>query len=269
MRYVSATAALAVLIGLAALLAGDRTAQAADKDKWGTIKGRIIFDGKPPARTEVVGLKGHQDERHCRSKGKLLTEEWVVDPKTKGVQWTLVWLAPDPDSGQKDLPIHPDLKKVPKKPAVMDQPCCQFIPHFLAMREGQTWVIKNSAPVKHNVRYQGHPLFNKGENVTIAPGEKHEVSGAKALKAQKLPLSVNCDLHKWMNARVAVFKHPYFAVTKADGSFEIKNAPVGTYRLFVWHEAIGYRGGEKGAEGEKITIKPGVNKLKDLTIKPE
>jgi hypothetical protein len=72
-----------------------------------------------------------------------------------------------------------------------------------------------------------------------------------------------------MSARVAVFKHPYFAVTKADGSFEIKNAPVGTFRLFVWHEAIGYRGGEKGAEGEKITIKPGVNKLTDLKIKPE
>jgi hypothetical protein len=270
MRYVSITATLAVLAGLAVLAAGDPTARAADKDKWGTIKGKIIFDGKPPAQGEVVGLKGHDDEKHCRSKGELLTEDWVVDPKTKGVQWVLVWLAPDPASEEKTLPIHPSLAKVPSKAAVMDQPCCKFIPHVLALREGQTWVIKNSSPVKHNVNYVGHPRFNKGENVVISPGDKHVVDGAKALKAQKLPLSVSCNLHKWMNARVAVFAHPYFAVTKKDGSFEIKNAPAGTFRLFVWQESMGYRGGEKGADGEKITIKPGgVTDLGKLKIKPE
>src|SRR5262249_45301849 len=104
MRYVSIVAVLAAVTGLAVFLAGDRPVEAADKAKWGTIKGKVIFDGKPPAPGEVVGLKGHMDEKHCRSEGDLVTEDWVVDPKTNGVQWVLVWLAPDADSGQETLP---------------------------------------------------------------------------------------------------------------------------------------------------------------------
>jgi hypothetical protein len=267
MRYVSIAAALAAVTGLAVLLVGDRPVQAAQKDKWGTIKGKVVFDGKPPAPGEVVGLKGHMDEKHCRSEGALVTEDWVVDPKTNGVQWVLVWLAPDPDSGEETLPIHPSLAKVPDKPAVTDQPCCKFIPHVLAMREGQTWLVKNSSPTKHNVNYVGNPRYNKGENFIIESKASREIKG---LKAQKLPITLRCDLHKWMNGRIAIFNHPYFAVTKKDGSFEIKKAPAGTYRLFVWQESVGYRGGEKGADGEKITIKAdGVTDLGKLKIKPE
>jgi hypothetical protein len=242
------------LAGLATLLAEDSSARAADKDRWGTIKGKILFDGKPPAREKIKGVRG-----------PIHDETWTVDPKSRGVRWTLVWLAPDPATGKRTLPIYPDPAQKVEKPAVMDMPRSQFVPHVLAMREGQTWVVKNSSGNAHAVRYVGHPLFNKDQTVILQAGKKVEV----VLKAQKLPLTVSCALHKWMRAYVAVFKHPYFAVTKAGGSFEIKNAPVGTFRLFVWHEAIGYCGGEKGAEGMKITIKPGVNTLKDLKIKPE
>jgi hypothetical protein len=266
MRYLVIAAALAVLAALTPGPAG-RQAQAAGKAQgWGTVKGVIVFDGTPPVMGKV-DTQGNNDPKKCKKVADIYKENWVVNPKNKGVQWTFVWLAPDPANGNKTLPIHPDLKKVPKEPAVMDQPCCQFIPHCLGIREGQTWLVKNSAPFSHNVRYVGHPLYNKGESVIIPAGKSHEVKG---LKAQPLPLTVNCDLHKWMNARIAVFNHPYFAVTKADGSFEIKKAPAGKYRLFVWHESVGYRGGEKGADGEPITIKAsGVTNLGNLKIKPE
>jgi hypothetical protein len=240
---------------LGALLAAEPSVRAADKDKWGTIKGKIRFDGKPPARKKIIGVRGPA----------IYDETWVVDPKTRGVRWTLIWLAPDPAKGKKTLPIPPDTAQEEKKLVVMDMTRTQFVPHVQAMTEGQTWVVRNSSANAQSVNYVGHPLFNKGATVIINAGKKVEVN----LKAQKLPLTVNSVLQKWMRAYVAVFKHPYFAVTKADGSFEIKNAPVGTFRLFVWHEAIGYCGGEEGAKGEKITIKPGVNKLKDLKIKPD
>ena len=42
-----------------------------------------------------------------------------------------------------------------------------------------------------------------------------------------------------MNAYVNVVPHPFFAVTKDDGSFEIKGLPEGTYTLELWHERLG------------------------------
>ena len=42
-----------------------------------------------------------------------------------------------------------------------------------------------------------------------------------------------------MNAYVNVVPHPFFAVTKDDGSFEIKGLPAGSYTLELWHERLG------------------------------
>lgn len=42
--------------------------------------------------------------------------------------------------------------------------------------------------------------------------------------------------HAWPRAYIAVFDHPYFAVTSPAGSFTIDGVPPGTYTLRVWHE---------------------------------
>ncbi|HEY2066281.1 MAG TPA: carboxypeptidase regulatory-like domain-containing protein [Gemmatimonadaceae bacterium] len=42
--------------------------------------------------------------------------------------------------------------------------------------------------------------------------------------------------HPWVHGYVAVFDHPYFAVTKPDGSFSIDGVPPGKYTLVAWHE---------------------------------
>src|SRR5262249_51376911 len=157
------------------------------------------------------------------------------NPKNQGVRWAIVSLAPPPE--MKALPIHPDLQPLPKTGVEIDQPCCAFIPHVVAMRQGQDLTIKNSAAFLHNANLAGSPKAgNTGFNVAIASGGKHVAAG---LKAQKLPINLSCTVHPWMNARIGVFDHPYFAVTDADGKFEIKNAPAGTYRIRVWHEKNG------------------------------
>jgi len=38
---------------------------------------------------------------------------------------------------------------------------------------------------------------------------------------------------------VGVVTNPYFAVSGADGSFEIPNVPAGKYTLEAWHEQLG------------------------------
>ena len=39
-----------------------------------------------------------------------------------------------------------------------------------------------------------------------------------------------------MKAWVMVADHPYFAVTDANGNFEINNVPDGTYEVMFWQE---------------------------------
>jgi hypothetical protein len=55
-----------------------------------------------------------------------------------------------------------------------------------------------------------------------------------------------------MAAYVGVLPHPYFAVSKADGTFEIKGLPPGTYTVEAWHEKFGTRE-QKVTVGEKQT----------------
>jgi hypothetical protein len=48
-----------------------------------------------------------------------------------------------------------------------------------------------------------------------------------------------CDVHGWMAAYGGVVEHPFFAVTSADGKYEITGLPAGTYTIEAWHERFG------------------------------
>jgi hypothetical protein len=45
--------------------------------------------------------------------------------------------------------------------------------------------------------------------------------------------------HDWPTAYLAVFDHPYFAVTAPNGTFSIDSVPPGSYTLVAWHERTG------------------------------
>ncbi len=227
-------------------------ASAVRAEGWGTIKGQVVWGGGEVPKP--VKLDVNKDQEHCLSKGPIFKEEYVVNPKNKGVRWTVVYLM-SADGFNKDIPIHPSLKEIKTKVVELDQPCCKFEPHVLAMREGQTLLVKNSAPVSHNVNITGGA---KGPNLNpiLPPGGKIKVED---IKARNLPITVACNIHPWMGGRIFVLKNPYFAVTDEDGKFEIKNAPAGDFRVVIWQEGMGWVVGDKTPNrmGRKITIKNG------------
>ena len=59
----------------------------------------------------------------------------------------------------------------------------------------------------------------------------------------------------------------YFAVTDADGKFEIKNAPAGKCRLLAWKDGAGWLTGDR--KGREITIKANGTVEMSLTAKPD
>jgi len=229
-----------------ALTAGSARAQ------WGTVKGQVVFEGPIPAK---VKANVDKDQAHCLAGGPIFLDEYVIDEKTRGVRWAIVWLQDAKDPKAK-LKVHPSLAKAPATLAI-DQPMCKFEPRVLGIREGTTLVVKNSAPVPHNTNIIGGPL---GPNINPIIPPKGQVEVPKIV-ARPRPIPYSCSIHGWMKGYIWAFNHPYFAVTDEKGNFEIKNAPAGKYRLVVWQETNGWVAGDKGQEPSKngmaITIPGG------------
>lgn len=246
--FLSSLTALAML----AIHAGPSSAQ---NGNWGTIKGQITWRGKvipPPA---VLKLNpANQAVPGCIAANKNMPppdETWIVNPKNKGIKNTFVWLV---DAGNKPLPIHPNLLAIPAKPVEIDQPACHFVPHALALRDGQVLLVNNGANFQHNFKYAGSPnLANNNGNILIPAGGRVPIK----LQADRLPIKIECTIHPWMNGWVRVFNHPYFAVTDDDGNFEIKDAPAGNFNLMIWHESAGWRNGAAGKNGMPVNVKAG------------
>jgi hypothetical protein len=131
------------------------------------------------------------------------------------------------------------------------------------MREGQVLIGKNSAPIPHNMNWTGG-ADNPGNNKIIPAGTQIDIDD---LVASPRPIIVSCNIHPWMRAYVRVFNHPYFAVTDADGKFEMKNAPAGKYHIVMWHEGVGWVNG--GKNGEAIEIPANGTVEAKGQVKPE
>ncbi len=240
---------------------------------WGSLSGRVLYKGVPPKPADITDkMKIHADKACCLGgKGlELVDNTWIVDPKTMGVANVLIYLkAPT----GKYFPIHVADKKRADT-VVLDQPHCMFDPHVLALYPsyfdgekqvptGQKFIVKNSAPVPHNTRATGNATKpNNSFNINLPPGGELP----KLLEPQPLPILINCDIHPWMGARIGVYEHPYFAVTKSDGTFEIPRVPAGaTVTVMGWHEDVGY---VPGKEGKQVEIKQGKNEVEfDVTKK--
>lgn len=202
---------------------------------WGTVRGRIVFgDDTIPERQPIDMGRFKVDADACLKRFPLLREDWVVNKDNKGVRWTFVWLAQEPILRREKLAIHDDLKKAPETEVVIDTPCYAFVPHAVALREGQVLVIQQSGDIRHNVNVQGLDVAEAGR-LLDDPSKPQRVK----LRSSPQPMKLGCNVHPWMIGIVRVFDHPYFAITDESGRFEIKQAPAGKYRLMVWHESAG------------------------------
>ncbi len=119
-------------------------------------------------------------------------------------------------------------------PVVLDQKGCRYVPHVVAVMTGGTVEFRNSDGTMHNI----HTMPQSNPAVDVSQGPK----GAPERKKFDTPeamMPVRCNNHPWMNAFINVSATPFFAVTDAEGHFEIKGLPPGTYTLAAVHEKMG------------------------------
>jgi hypothetical protein len=192
----------------------------------GALRGRVRFDGPRPSPKPVEISDGDCFAHHVRE--PILDESLVVSEKG-GLGGVIVAVTGGlPASARQDAP---------QAPARLSQRRCLFRPRVLTMTRGQALDVLNEDDTSHNVRC--NPRLN-------APFSFHQAPGAPAgevppLLAAESPLKITCELHPWMCAWIAVFSHPYHAVTDADGAFEIAGVPPGEVEVTFWHETLGER----------------------------
>ncbi len=219
---------LAVAVVVAAFARGGSAAPAA----LGTIKGRVVFDGTPPARPAV---DRSQDDVCARNK---TPGDDVIVGRGKGVKDVLVRLPVGAAGGAK----------APTKPVVIDQRGCMYVPHVVGVMAGQPLAIRNSDRTLHNVHTYdgGETLFNLGQPAGAKPIEQDPGVAAGGV------IRLACDVHPWMEAFAVVTDHPYFAVTGDDGAFTLR-VPPGTYQLEAWHPKLGTQKVEVVVKAGKTT----------------
>jgi hypothetical protein len=241
----------------------------------GTLKGKVTYDGTPPAPGDFKAQMEAQGDRVRCLMGDTKDPTWTVGAD-KGVKNVVVWLRPP---AGKYFQIPEDQQKPADPKVTIDQPFCAFEPHVVVLYPsfwdgksknqkptGQEFKVLNSAPMNHNTEWKGNSLFNSGKNEILQP-KKDMLIQAKACPPKRTGedlITLRCDIHKWMNAYAWAIDHPYAAVTKEDGSYEIKNIPGGAdVEIAYWHESFGTK-----PKTEKFSTKDGEN-TKDFTITKE
>src|ERR671938_1431429 len=203
----------------------------APKGDEGAITGKISLNGEAPAPSKIdMGA-----DANCAQKNPNAVAETVVAKDGK-LQNVFVYI--------KDGTLA-DGKKIgdfsfdtPTAEVKLDQNGCHYVPHVLGMQPNQKLVVTNSDPTTHNVHAipasgKGNEEWNEQQGPNAPPITTH------TFKRSEILVPIKCNIHNWMRAYIGVVKHPFFSVSKDDGSFEIKNVPPGTYTVVAWHEKYG------------------------------
>jgi len=203
------------------------------------IRGAVKFAGTIPAPKPVsMSADPSCSKQHA---GPVLNREVITDSKG-GLQNAVVFIA----GGLGDRTFD-----VPKDKVVISQKGCLYEPHVLVMRANQPLEVVNRDPTSHNIHPT--PANNREWNKAELPGAALE----EVFPREEIAIPVKCNIHPWMRGYIAVFKHPYFAVTREDGSFDLPSLPPGTYTVTVWHEKL-------GTTSQTISI--GANETKELSF---
>ncbi len=210
----------------------------------GRLRGTVRFEGPvpPPVRSPVKSFS----ECAAQHPEEVFADDALIrDGKLQNV---FVYVK----EGLEGKPVPP-----PRDPVLVDQVGCLYKPRVLGVQVGQEMMIKNSDVTLHNVH--SHSVNQKPFNFGMP------VQGMKVKKifgAPEVMVKLTCDVHPWMKSYVGVLPHPYFAVSGADGGFEIPDLPPGKYRIEAWHEKF-------GTQTQEVTVTPAETSELSFTFKAD
>lgn len=214
-------------------------AQQVLSDGW--VAGTVHVEGPVPADSTV---RPTMDQRVC---GASFVDRTIVR-RGNGLGGVVVWL--EGVGAGKPLPLSRRFEVTYEK--------CRLEPRVQAVIAGGTLNLRSRDRVEHRTRIVRH------DSGTVVSRAVHNDFGQVVPDDRVLAhpglLELRSDVHPWTRGYVAVFDHPYFAVTPPAGTFRIETVPTGSYTLVAWHERF-------GRIEQPVTIGAGVGTTVTLTFR--
>ena len=144
-------------------------------------------------------------------------------------------------------------EKPPRQTARIRQRLQRFIPELLPVTAGQSVTFPNADPFFHNV-------------FSLSPARKFDLGQYKEgeTKTKSFPkpgvVEIYCNIHPDMAATILVLPNRRFARTSADGGFEIRGVPVGTWTVYAYS-----RYAEKPVRSQ-VTVEAGKESAVELVV---
>jgi hypothetical protein len=200
------------------------------------LKGLVLYNRTAPA---VKPLQVSRDRPAC---DETIADETVLVHKKGGLQNVLIFIANITPEALPPLALNLEIKS------------CRFQPRVLALGVGSELIISNNDAILHDVNARWR-AFHHGWNQTSTLdiwGEATEAYFSFAFPQKNLSTRQKLDKpglirlrsdvgHDWMRGYILVMPHRYFAVTNAEGKFELPPLPPGRYDLVMWHEILGVK----------------------------
>lgn len=137
---------------------------------------------------------------------------------------TVVWVA-NAKAG-KPMPIE--------KRAELSSERCALEPRVQAVTIGTTVNVINDDKILHRLVFL---RLGTNDTLVVTPFfNTGQIVATEQLAKKPGIIEVRCVQHPWTRGYIAVFDHPYFAVTENNGTFGIDSLPAGNYRMMIWHE---------------------------------
>lgn len=141
----------------------------------------------------------------------------------------------------------------PARTHEMDQRGMKFVPHVLAIAQGDTVKFLNHDNVAHNVYSPDGEGYNLG---SFKQGQSASYTFKKTGAYTQL-----CSIHPEMLGYIFVGQNPYAAAVDAKGHYVIKDVPAGTYQLAVWN------GDKLKAADRSVTAVAGKALIENFSLK--
>lgn len=187
----------------------------------GTVGGAITGTvTAPPSIAAGAAIATGRDGAVC---GPAVADESVVR-QGNGIGGAVVWL--DDIRRGRPLPLERRLE--------LESDKCRLTPRV------QAAVVGSAVNVLGHDDFRQHLRFLAGgerePRAAVLLGQYEQVIPTERPFTAPGLVAVRDADHAWPAAYLAVFDHPYFAVTAPNGTFRIDGVPPGRYQVKAWHE---------------------------------